>query len=123
PRSRFRLARVAGGGRIARRRHQRRGGLRDRARPPPWRQTRACRGRPAPPGAQSPLAHAPTLLETAAEGETLLTDGDDALSVKLAQLVTRLDAAAVHDPAVKEIVALLEPAAIQIEEAARALRD
>jgi DNA repair protein RecN (Recombination protein N) len=74
-------------------------------------------------GAQARLAHAATLLETATQGDEMLTEGDDALSARLAHLLSRLEAAAVHDPAVKEVAALLEPAAIQIDEAARALRD
>ncbi|MEO5764705.1 MAG: DNA repair protein RecN [Casimicrobiaceae bacterium] len=73
--------------------------------------------------AQSRLAHAATLLETATQGEEALAEGDDALCARLAQLLSRLDAASAHDPALKEIVALLEPAAIQVDEAARALRD
>ncbi|MET0346565.1 MAG: AAA family ATPase, partial [Casimicrobiaceae bacterium] len=74
-------------------------------------------------GAQSRLAHAATLLDTATHGEEMLTEGDGALSERLAQLLARLESAAAHDPAVNEIAALLEPAAIQIDEAARALRD
>ncbi|HEY5861626.1 MAG TPA: AAA family ATPase, partial [Casimicrobiaceae bacterium] len=74
-------------------------------------------------GAQSRLAHAATLLDTATHGEEMLTEGDGALSERLAQLLARLESAAAHDPAVKDIAALLEPAAIQIDEAARALRD
>jgi len=74
-------------------------------------------------GAQARLAHAATLLETATQGAEILTEGDDALSARLAHLLSRLEAAAAHDPAVKAIAELLEPAAIQIDEAARALRD
>jgi len=73
--------------------------------------------------AQSRLAHAASLLEAATQGEDALMEGDDALTVRLAQLAARLDTAAVHDPALREVVALLEPAAIQLDEAARALRD
>ena len=40
----------------------------------------------------------------------------------MSTLVAKLAAIAVHDPALAEIVALLEPARIQIDEAARALR-
>jgi DNA repair protein RecN (Recombination protein N) len=72
---------------------------------------------------QSRLAHAAALLETAAQGEDTLSEGDAALTTRIAQLCQRLEDAAAHDPALKEIVALLAPAAIQLEEAARALRD
>jgi DNA repair protein RecN (Recombination protein N) len=74
-------------------------------------------------GTQSRLAHAATLLETATAGAEALTESDDAIATQLGQLRTRLTAAAAHDPAMAEIAALLEPAAIQVDEAARALRD
>jgi DNA repair protein RecN (Recombination protein N) len=73
--------------------------------------------------AQSRLANAATLIVAAADGMTSLVDGDDAMSVRLAQLVHRMEAAAAHDPALAEVVALLAPARIQLDEAARALRD
>ena len=72
--------------------------------------------------AQSRLAHAAALIEAAAAGEEGLADGDDALSSRLASLVATLDAHSAHDPALAEITALLEPARIGIDEAARALR-
>ena len=72
--------------------------------------------------AQSRLAHAAALIEAAAAGEEGLADGDDALSSRLASLLAKLDAHSAHDPALAEIVALLEPARIGIDEAARALR-
>ena len=72
--------------------------------------------------AQSRLAHAAALIEAAAAGEEALTDGDDALSSRLHALIAKLDAHSAHDPALAEIVALLEPARIGIDEAARALR-
>ncbi len=73
--------------------------------------------------AQSRLANAASLLDAAVEGDNALVDGDDALTARLSHVVARLDAAAAHDPALKDIVGLLEPAAIQLDEAARALRD
>src|SRR5205823_5423850 len=72
--------------------------------------------------AQSRLAHAAALIEAAAAGEEGLTDGDDALSSRLRALIAKLDAHSAHDPALAEIVTLLEPASIGIDEAARALR-
>jgi len=73
--------------------------------------------------AHSRLANASQLIEAATQGEQLLSEGDDAISVRLAQFAQRLSGAAAHDPALAEVVALLEPARIQLDEAARALRD
>jgi len=72
---------------------------------------------------QSRLAHAAALIETAEAGEAALLEDDDALARRLAQLTQRIASAAAHDPALREIAALLEPAAIQLDEAGRALRD
>jgi DNA repair protein RecN (Recombination protein N) len=71
---------------------------------------------------QTRLAHAAALIAAAAQGEETLA-GDDSLALRIAQLAQRLDAAATHDPALAEIAAQLEPARIQLDEAARALRD
>jgi DNA repair protein RecN (Recombination protein N) len=72
--------------------------------------------------AQSRLAHATSLLEAANAGEEELTEGDAALARRLSGIVARLSAGAAHDPALGEVVALLEPARIQLVEAARELR-
>ena len=71
---------------------------------------------------QTRLAHAAALLEAAAAAEEELADADAALVRRLAALIAKLDATAVHDPALAEIVALLEPARIELTEAARELR-
>ena len=73
--------------------------------------------------AQSRLANAADLIAAANEGAAALSEADDALAARLSQLTQRLRAVARHDPALAEVVALLEPAAIQLDEAARALRD
>jgi len=73
--------------------------------------------------AQSRLANAADLIEAATQGGEALSEGDGALTLQLAQLTQRLKASAVNDPALAEIVALLLPAAVELEEAARALRD
>jgi DNA repair protein RecN (Recombination protein N) len=73
--------------------------------------------------AQSRLANAASLIEAATEGEAVLSESDDALATRLAHLLQRLGHAAQHDPALGDVVALLEPAAIQLDEAARSLRD
>ncbi len=72
--------------------------------------------------AQSRLAHSAALVEAATAGEEELTGADAALARRLSALIANLDGMAVHDPALKDIVLLLEPAHIQIVEAARALR-
>ncbi len=73
--------------------------------------------------AQSRLANAADLIDAATQGGETLSEGDGALTLQLAQLTQRLKSAAVNDPALAEVVALLEPAAVELEEAARALRD
>jgi DNA repair protein RecN (Recombination protein N) len=73
--------------------------------------------------AQSRLAHAAELLEAAVQGCEALADGDAALIVLLAQLTQRLKSAATNDAGLAHVVALLEPATIDLTEAARALRD
>jgi len=72
--------------------------------------------------AQSRLAHAAALIEAAEGGEDELTEADGALARRLSTLLARLDAGAAHDPALKDVIALLEPARIQLIEAARELR-
>src|SRR6185436_3477371 len=72
--------------------------------------------------AQSRLAHGAALIEAATAGEDALIDGDDALASRLAALIAKLEALSAHDAALVEIVELLDPARIGIEEAARALR-
>ena len=72
---------------------------------------------------QSRLAHAAELIALASDGVAVLSESDDAIATTLAHLVQRLRAAVTHDPALAEVVALLEPAAIELDEAARALRD
>jgi DNA repair protein RecN (Recombination protein N) len=72
---------------------------------------------------QSRLANAASLVEIASQGSDALAEGDDALITQLAQIVHRLEGGATHDPTLRDVIALVEPAAIQLEEAARALRD
>ncbi|MBK6335027.1 MAG: DNA repair protein RecN [Betaproteobacteria bacterium] len=72
--------------------------------------------------AQTRLAHAAGLLETATAVEEALSEGDDALCRRLSALAGRVTAQAVHDPALLEIGALFESARIALDEASRALR-
>jgi DNA repair protein RecN (Recombination protein N) len=73
--------------------------------------------------AQARLANASALIEATSQGEELLVEGESAIGTRLAQLQQRLAQVVAHDPALAEIVALIEPARIQLDEAARALRD
>ena len=73
--------------------------------------------------AQRRLANAAGLIEATSQAEDALTDGDDALTRRLLQLVQKIRQASADDPALAEVVALLEPASIQLDEAARALRE
>jgi len=72
---------------------------------------------------QRRLANAAGLIDATTEAERVLTDDDDALSRRLARIIQRLRQASADDPALSEPTSLLEPAAIQLDEASRALRE
>ena len=72
---------------------------------------------------QSRLAHAAALIDAAEAVQSALVDDDDAIARRLAQLTQRVRQAATLDASLEAVAALLEPAAIQLDEAARALRD
>lgn len=72
---------------------------------------------------QRRLANAAGLLDATTQASIALSEGDDALATRIAQLVHRLSQAAEFDPALAAVVDLVSPAAIQLDEAARALRD
>jgi len=69
------------------------------------------------------LANAAALIEAASAAEEALSEGDDAIARRLSRLTQKLAQASSDDAALSEIVALLAPAAIQIDEAARTVRD
>jgi len=69
------------------------------------------------------LANASQLIDAATHGDELLSEGDEAVGVKLAQLGQRLARAVEHDPALADIAGLVESARIQLDETARTLRD
>jgi DNA repair protein RecN (Recombination protein N) len=69
------------------------------------------------------LANAAGLIDAAAQAEETLAEDDDAIAHRLARVAQKLTQASADDPALTEIVALLGPAAIQIDEAARAVRE
>jgi DNA repair protein RecN (Recombination protein N) len=73
--------------------------------------------------AQRRLANAAGLIDATTQASVALTEGDDSLTTRVAQLIHRLTQAADLDPALVPVVDLIAPAAIQIDEAARALRD
>ncbi len=72
---------------------------------------------------QRRLANAAGLIDATAQASAALAEGDDALASRLAQLIHRLTQAADLDPALCAVVELVTPAAIQLDEAARSLRD
>jgi DNA repair protein RecN (Recombination protein N) len=72
---------------------------------------------------QRRLANAAGLLEAASQAEEALAEGDDALARRLARIIQKLTHASADDAALADVVALLAPAAIQLDEAARAVRE
>ena len=72
---------------------------------------------------QRRLANAAGLIEASTQAEDALVDGDEAIAPRLARVTQRLTQASADDPALADVVALLAPATIQVEEAARAVRD
>lgn len=72
---------------------------------------------------QRRLANAAGLIDATTQASIALSDGDDALATRIAQLIHRLAQATRFDPSLAAIVDLVSPAAIQLDEAARALRD
>jgi DNA repair protein RecN (Recombination protein N) len=72
---------------------------------------------------QRRLANAAGLIEATTQAEQSLADDDDAVASRLARIIQRLRQAGDDDPALARVVELLEPAAIQLDEATRALRD
>jgi len=70
----------------------------------------------------SRLAHAASLIEAARLGIEALSEGDDSMLARANTLAARLGNLVEHDARLKEILDLLEPARIQLQEAAYALR-
>ena len=69
------------------------------------------------------LAHAAALIEGAQASVDALSEGEGAIESQLNGLVHRLQQLAAIDPLLKEALASLEPARIEIVEAARSLND
>jgi DNA repair protein RecN (Recombination protein N) len=73
--------------------------------------------------AQRRLANAAALIDATTQAEEAVSGADDAVAHRLARVVQQLTGASRDDPALADIVALLAPASIQLDEAARALRE
>lgn len=69
----------------------------------------------------SRLAHAASLIEGAREAVEQLSESDLSLLSQLAGVIDRLQQLREYDPALEEVLAILEPAEIQLREAAYAL--
>lgn len=78
-----------------------------------WQQVQAEHGR---------LSHAASLIEAAQFAMDTLSDGDNAALSQVNAVASRLGQLAEYDPALREIVEVLEPARIQLQEAVYALR-
>ena len=70
----------------------------------------------------SRLAHAASLIEAAQAGVETLSEGENSGLAQLNAIVSRLNGLVEHDPRLKEILELLDPARIQLQEAVYALR-
>lgn len=68
------------------------------------------------------LAHAASLIEAAQMGVALLADGEPACLSQLAATSARIAQAVEHDPALGEVLDLLESARVEVQEAVYALR-
>ncbi|HZM48360.1 MAG TPA: DNA repair protein RecN [Burkholderiales bacterium] len=68
------------------------------------------------------LAHAASLLEAAQFGSEVLSEGESASLAQVNQVVARLTGLTEFDPGLKDILDVLEPARIQLQEAAHGLR-
>jgi DNA repair protein RecN (Recombination protein N) len=71
---------------------------------------------------QQRLAHAASLIEAAQAGVDELQEADGALLSRLAPHISRLSQLSTHDVRLVAVLEVLEPARIQLQEAARALR-
>jgi len=68
------------------------------------------------------LAHAASLIEAAQAGVEILTEGEGAALAQLNSVIARLQPLLAHDGRLKDILDALEPAQIQLQEGAGALR-
>jgi DNA repair protein RecN (Recombination protein N) len=68
------------------------------------------------------LAHAASLIEAAQAGVEMLSEGEGAALEQVNAVIARLQPLLAHDPRLKDILGALEPAQIQLQEAASELR-
>ncbi|MBY0270171.1 MAG: DNA repair protein RecN [Burkholderiales bacterium] len=68
------------------------------------------------------LAHAASLIEAAQAGVEMLSEGEGAALAQLNSVIARLQPLLAHDARLKDILDALEPAQIQLQEGAAALR-
>ncbi len=68
------------------------------------------------------LAHAASLIEAAQAGVDILSEGEGAALEQVNAVIAKLEPLLQHDPRLKDILDALEPAQIQLQEAASALR-
>jgi DNA repair protein RecN (Recombination protein N) len=68
------------------------------------------------------LTHAASLMEGAQYGLEILSESDNACLSQVASVVSRLNALTEYDPGLREVLDILEPAEIQLREAAYSLR-
>ena len=68
------------------------------------------------------LTHAAALIEAAQMGADALYESDESSLARLDAVIARLDSLVGHDARLREMLDLLEPARIQLQEAAHALR-
>jgi len=80
---------------------------------PEWHELQADHGR---------LAHAAALIEAAEQSLEALTEGEAACLASVNAMVSRLKQLEVHDPALRSVLDVLEPASIQLQEAGYSLR-
>ena len=70
----------------------------------------------------SRLAHAASLIEAAEFGMETLSEGDGASLAQINGVLTRLNSLLDYDPKLKEVLDVLEPAQVQLQEAVYSLR-
>ncbi len=68
------------------------------------------------------LAHAASLIDAAQSGVDMLSEGEGASLEQLDAVIARLQPLMQHDPRLQDILDMLEPARIQLQESASALR-
>ena len=71
---------------------------------------------------QATLSHAASLIDAAQAGVDTLSEGENSTLSQLNAVISRLNGLVAHDPRLREVLDALEPAQIQLKEAAHSLR-